>query len=472
MSLKQNYRDWILQHSSHWYTIEENGDDNLKIVISNGYAEVNFYQFETLTCELKIMDKNDENTFYLHFELKDFEHAVDLFHEMIDTLEKMKDARAIEAMLCCSSGLTTSFFAEKLNETAKMLSLDIHFTADSYTELYHLAADKDVILLAPQIGYLYNEASQILKDKIVIRVPGAIFGTYDAPAMIDLVRQSVNEKKAEKQAEEDKEAENQPISFAGEYGTFMVVSIISSHFREAMMYRIYHECDLLAKDTIIKERYNIADYEDLLDTVLARHPEVEKVFISTPGIIEDGSITLNYVDIIDYKMRDYFEEKYQRPFALCNLHQAMTRGYYEDHKQDCQNMMFYYIPHLGHAGAAGIIMNGKLLTGTHNIAGQIHYMQKAIHYTDPYRDLAKTPEGHAELIAKQMLPIILSCAPEKVIFHDSMITDVDAVSKWITKYLPQSLQPDISIKDSIREDLFWGAIILGMEELRERGKIK
>jgi len=80
-------------------------------VLDAGYAKamVNFYDLEIV--ELAIVDNNDENRFYLHFQVRDDDHARGLYNEMIIALRQLENRTKVKVLLTCSSALTTSYFA-------------------------------------------------------------------------------------------------------------------------------------------------------------------------------------------------------------------------------------------------------------------------------------------------------------------------------------------------------------------------
>ena len=84
---------------------------------------------------------------------------------MLHTLVSLKSKKAIRVVLTCSSALTTSFFAQKLNEAAEVLNLDMSFNAVSIDRIYQEAQNYDVVLLAPQIAFQYAKIKEILKDQ-------------------------------------------------------------------------------------------------------------------------------------------------------------------------------------------------------------------------------------------------------------------------------------------------------------------
>ena len=107
---------------------------------------------------------------------------------MLKTLVSLKDKKAVRVVLSCSSALTTSFFAQKLNEAAEVLNIDMSFNAVSIDRIYQEAQNYDVILLAPQIAFQYGKVKEILKDKLVLKIPAPCFGQYQTAPLIDLVR--------------------------------------------------------------------------------------------------------------------------------------------------------------------------------------------------------------------------------------------------------------------------------------------
>ena len=64
--------------------------------------------------------------------MKTMKHATELFNEMMNNILQLVEKPKIKILLSCSGGLTTSYFASKLNEAAQLL--DYHY-AVSYTHL-------------------------------------------------------------------------------------------------------------------------------------------------------------------------------------------------------------------------------------------------------------------------------------------------------------------------------------------------
>lgn len=78
-------------------------------------------------------------------------------------------------LLCCSYGMSTSIMMNKMEEYARKKGIDLTVDAIPVNELQNHLEGVDLILLGPQIKYLYNRVKKIIDDK----VPYAMINTED-----------------------------------------------------------------------------------------------------------------------------------------------------------------------------------------------------------------------------------------------------------------------------------------------------
>lgn len=64
---------------------------------------------------------------FIFFQLTHFNHAVELFKEMINCALEATNRPQIRVLLCCSGGLTTTLFASKMQELAKLENYHMRF---------------------------------------------------------------------------------------------------------------------------------------------------------------------------------------------------------------------------------------------------------------------------------------------------------------------------------------------------------
>ncbi|MBR1829069.1 MAG: hypothetical protein IJ781_06105, partial [Atopobiaceae bacterium] len=111
--LAQAYRSWILAQHIEGCALAEGTGDGIVVTgdLVNGW--VNFYDIDgSCIVELRLERVLDgEPAFFLHFELEDLVRAQNLFGEMAEAIHDATHREIRKVLLCCSCGMTTTFFA-------------------------------------------------------------------------------------------------------------------------------------------------------------------------------------------------------------------------------------------------------------------------------------------------------------------------------------------------------------------------
>lgn len=140
------------------------------------HAHVTFHQeFETI--ELSIIDKlTNQNVFYLHFEVKDFwmcRNNIISFFRFLKGEEKLSNQSStlnlspIKILITCTSGFTSSYFASLMQETFDKNEITVFIDACPISELDNVVKDYDIVLLAPQVSYVYIPLKKKFGKKIM-----------------------------------------------------------------------------------------------------------------------------------------------------------------------------------------------------------------------------------------------------------------------------------------------------------------
>ena len=187
------YLKWIT-YQGRKYNLNSRFDinDGNCVLIENDKVEGKvIYYGDSIFEEILVDRDTKEKIFYLHFQLKHLNHATMLFNEMARCAMNTINQRQRTVLLCCSGGLTTTLFANTLTELAKLKNLPYKIGAIGYAKLYDVANDYELILLAPQVGYLLPEIKNKLKDKQVLMIPIQIFATSNFSDALKLIENSL-----------------------------------------------------------------------------------------------------------------------------------------------------------------------------------------------------------------------------------------------------------------------------------------
>ena len=352
------FKEWIKNHETKDYQIIENNQDCIELNTDYGKAEIHFTDVtEGTIVEFNIVSyKDQEVKFYLHFELNDEDHAHQLYDEMVETLIELKNKKTLKVLLSCSSGLTTSMFASNLNSVVEMLGEDYHFEAVAYTNIYEEVENYDVILIAPQIGYLLKRLKESLPDKLVLQIPTAIFAGYDAIGAIKFIQNEIDQFQKEK-----KEKQEIKCHCCKHYNRRILSIVLSANRAQTRIYyRIYDNNDIMDQQIIIKPTLNTNDLYDVIDTVLLKVKHLDAIAIAIPGIIKENDHLRSSIDGKDIDLKNELEKKYHIDVVISNNANAAVVGFSLEHSE-YKNIIFHSQPFGFGVGGQGILVNGQVV---------------------------------------------------------------------------------------------------------------
>ena len=438
-----SFRNWISGLKSDQYIIEET-DRGFILRTEYAHALVLFNEIGIIEYQI-INESNDKTEFYLHFQLHDEEHAKDLFFQLVECLIQVRPREKTKVLLTCSSALTTSYYSEKLNETAELLNVPYEFYAAAAGILKEKAEQFRIILLAPQVAFRKNEIVSWFPDKKVIEIPGRMFGTYDVQGILNLVENTLSPKKPEKE-----------LIFESDRKVMAVSTRIDRQFK--ISWRVYHRGEIIRTETVIKDRIDIRDFEDILDTVSIYEKDIDTVVISMPGIVRNGTVSLNLPEFRNFAMRDHLSERYPYRFVITNNANATALGLYYMQKKYSSIVYHSQLAH-SRRGGQGIVIGGNVISGKNGIAGEINCLLKS-----GEEEERCTPEETLIRCAEAILSDIAVIGPDAVYIRCNIIHDVKKIREYLMQRVEEHYIPDLILIPHSGEYMYFGAQIMAGEE--------
>lgn len=414
------YKKWILFQQIDNCQIMLSSKDQNKIILETKYgvANVIFYKFNII--ELNVISKIDqESCFFLHFQMNNINHAINLFYEMVECLKTLIKKPKIKILLCCSGGLTTTYFAYKIDEVIQLFALDYEIAATGYNELF-------------------KKGEQ-----------------YDVKEILNLVDQELIKKRNKNGQVQLLSIRNKTITF---HRKILCISLFRNRNRIHIAYRLYQsQSDIIVNNETIKQRITIQDIYDVIDTVLLNYPGIEVIGFSTPGIVNNGFATtasINGFDDMNYKK--LFTSKYSQKFIITNDVNTAAIGYHATQNQ-YSSIVLLFQPMSTKAGA-GIIIDNKLINGKHNVAGEMKYLP--VNLLEKGANVYKTPEDIIKIVKYISLSIISVIGPEAIVIFCSLLPNIEDLENELKTVLPQEYIPRLIKIDDIQEYIFLGQTII------------
>lgn len=471
-----DFREWIREQDGNYQT-DFRDPNRYRLLTDYATAEINFYEVGQgpEVVEFRIVNKIDEQVkFYLHFQLNNISHAMKLFGELVQTLVSLESEQTVNVLLCCSTGLTTSYFANQLNNTAKTLNLDYHFEATGLSKIYQSSDRFSVIMLAPQIGYEEEKIRKVLRNKLVFTMPATIFGQYNAPDAIDLLRQKMTDFR-KKNSKKQKEPH---VEFTNNY-RIMVITVIANAIDSRLRCCFFDRGNADKPCEIIKRDLSLKDIEDAIDTCALDangRPLVDAIGIALRGVVYDRQLefpirknngTTTYIQIVDELEKRYPDIK----FVLVNNANAASAAIYHQHDEEFnnnyENLVFITQPKGFSVGGAGAIVNGQLVCGAHNSAGELRYCIGHFNYKDPLNFNPYSPQAMLQVITYEALTYVTTFDPEAIFIHCELLPDMEPIKQALLEYIPENHVPDLIPINNYRELVVWGTMIITAQEMEK-----
>lgn len=121
-------------------------------------------------------------------------------------------------------------------------------------------------------------------------------------------------------------------------------------------------------------RFDVAGFWEVLDSLIETWPAPERVAVSVFGRIDGGYVQSMSSDVIPFWRTFPLAEELKKRFSvtpvILNNGQATAWAEYKARGEKTRNLLYL---RLGHEISAGIILDGRLLTGARGLAGHIGY---------------------------------------------------------------------------------------------------
>ena len=370
-------------------------------------------------------------------------------------------------LLVCSSGLTTSMFADKLNETSKALSLDYHFEARPLAEAVEEREPYIAIMLAPQVGYQRHDVALAYPGVPVFEIPAKIYGAYDAGGVIRLLIDALDA------TTPDADSLRMVRDVANEK-RILIIYVNLHRNRTTIRYRLYERGQVTIAGRVAKLRVDFRDVDELLSTLRLRgldYSTVDAVGVVVPGIVDGDLVTFPPESGDTYDFGGSIQPTYGvRVFAENDANAAAVGCYVTQSAYESVSILIQQAGHV--AGAAGSVDKGRLIKGRRGFAGEIGAIQKV------YSPVAQsgTEDGlwdlDAVLHAAAAHVVAASCllAPDAFYMAVDMAPDMEALRAEVAKHLPAGYVPDLVPVYDVRELIFVGMLALTLQRLEAAAK--
>ena len=437
------YRRWILEHDIEGCSITETVGDGLTMDSDVATGVVNFYEIDGATVvELRLESKRDGSPlFFLHFEFEDMARAKSLFEEMVDVLVGKLHAKIHHVLLCCTCGMTTTFFANKLNDLAAERGLGYDFNAKSIEEAKRSGQAYEAVLLAPQVGHLLKAVQAELPGVMVMELPASVFGAYDAAAALQLLLEGLRDARSAAMGD---------LRFARDFDMTKSVLSVSYVFRSdepTVSYLVLEKGEEKLRGMLVRKTFDLeAPLQDLFSTLRLHGytPEsFDAIGIALPGVVDNGCVVMGEGDDAQrLEIASKLSERWGVPVYVDNNASAAAAGCYVS-QNDWDSVVFHAQPVGVTECDQGYVVDGKPHTGRGGFAGNIRHLAKRLTLSMGLEEAAWRYDGMRDLVACYLAAVVCTVAPEAIFVWCDLVPDMTELAESLAEIVPVEAVPEL-----------------------------
>ena len=435
------YKEWVLSQDLADVSIQDNGESGvLQAEGIDGW--VNFYDMDgQVVVELRLEKKSDGSALYfLHFELEDMDRARQLYLEMASTLDTFLHKEVQHVLLCCTCGMTTTFFANKLNELAKEFDAGYDFCAKPIEEAIQEGASYVAILLAPQVGHRLREVRQAQPDVMVLELPASVFGSYDAYGALRLIMEAMQQKQLTAKSD---------LRFARDFDrtkSVLGISYVVRYDEPTVSYVVLDRGEERLHGTLVRNMFDFeAAFDDLIVTLKLNGYPIESfdaVGIAVPAIVDNGPGVQHVKGQVHVDVADRMSERFGVPVYVDNNATAAAAGCYIS-QSEWDDLVFHAQAVGDPACDEGYVLDGRPRVGRGGFSGNMRYLAQSFALSMGVDEAAWRYDGMRELTACYLASVICTVAPKAVFVWCDLLPDMGELRDELAKLVPQDAIPEL-----------------------------
>ncbi|MDN0086496.1 ROK family protein [Yersinia nurmii] len=215
--------------------------------------------------------------------------------------------------------------------------------------------------------------------------------------------------------------------------------------------------ETLDQGELLFQPLGLATFYQTLDALLTKYPKVRAIGIGLPGVVgENGTVASCDISLFTgITIVQQLEEKFGIFSQAGNDMNYTAYGFYRNSCAGVSAPVAYiYKPELPCTGC-GIVINGKVLHGANNFAGEVS------HLPFNYQTLLPDTEEIAQTIvslAAIINPVTVAISGPKI--NESQLADILSICH---QHIPEKHMPTLIYRHSIRQDYLQGIAELTLQ---------
>ncbi|MDA3809106.1 MAG: ROK family protein [Spirochaetaceae bacterium] len=212
---------------------------------------------------------------------------------------------------------------------------------------------------------------------------------------------------------------------------------------------------------------SVDELVSVIKEILTKFDKIKVVSLGVPGIVRKGVIGLCELEKLSHShMKRHLEKKFNKIFTISNDVNCAALGYYHSIKnKSLESLVYMYYAEDGLSGA-GIIINGRILQGSRDFAGEISFLPLGVKI-EKQGQIQKNQKKFLDLVNRTVQSVTCIINPEYIVISGHWFTDEmkEQLLELINKTSPIDQISQIIFESGIHKSYLKGLYIAAIQNL-------
>jgi predicted NBD/HSP70 family sugar kinase len=223
----------------------------------------------------------------------------------------------------------------------------------------------------------------------------------------------------------------------------------------------------IEEDSVVLDNIDYDSIDNLIGRLIAKHEQIKAIGIGVPAVVYEGVVVgeCDVKNLINFPLEKQLKEKYPLEITVENDMNLIAVGFYKKQNYDeDKNIAVIEFPREKCIGS-GIIIEGHVIKGNTNFAGEVSYLPFDISQEEQTKQLNNG--GLLKLVVKTLVSVIAVINPETIVLSGELMRSdmLEDISNGCLKVIPKEHMPRIIIREDIYDDYMNGLISVTIESL-------
>lgn len=252
------------------------------------------------------------------------------------------------------------------------------------------------------------------------------------------------------------------------YSMALCISVMSDRKSHMLDYAVVNlQGQILDKETSRHDSITFDTIDTLIEGAIKKNKAIRAIGIGIPGMVRDGVVKYCDTEALNgIAIKSILQDKYNIEVLVENEMHLMVYGYYKNNPIiEDKSLAIVFAPE-NHLIGAGFIINGQILKGDSNLAGEINYLPSGLSRAELLKQ-SNDYDTFIPIIVRAIASIIPIINPAYLVLTGYLFKPemLDLIRKQCGDIIPEEFLPQFLFHQDLEEDYLKGIISLTLETI-------